>query len=204
MKVSARLIAIEILAFVAFVILAGAGLLAWRLSQGPIDLEMFRGQVERSLAEARGGQPVTIEKLGLEWVRDRGRVEAVARGFTAMDKERHVTFQADRAMIALDAGALFGLKLKAQHLRLENGNARVVRSADGVWTLADMVIAKEPDASSAAVQLLFRDTIPAQRCSTAQSKSNPWSNFEEFQLSRDRSNRGTAVRRRGNSSSEVI
>lgn len=147
MKVSARLIAIEILAFVAFVILAGAGLLAWRLSQGPIDLEMFRGQVERSLAEARGGQPVTIEKLGLEWVRDRGRVEAVARGFTAMDKERHVTFQADRAMIALDAGALFGLKLKAQHLRLENGNARVVRSADGVWTLADMVIAKEPDAS---------------------------------------------------------
>jgi hypothetical protein len=147
LRVSARLLIIEILAFLAFAILATAGLLAWRLSQGPIDLEMFRGQVEHSLAEARGGQPVKIQNLALEWVRDRGRVEAVARGFTAMDKDNQVTFRADRAMIALDAGALFGFKLKAQQLRLENGTATVVRSADGVWTLADMVIAKEPDAS---------------------------------------------------------
>ncbi len=147
MRVSVRRLLIEILAFTAFALLVAAGALAWRLSQGPIDLEMFRGQVERSLQEARGGQPVKIERLALEWVRDRGRVEAVARGFTAMDKDREVTFRANRAMIALDAGALFTLKFKTQQLRLEDGAATVVRSADGVWTLADMVIAKEPDPS---------------------------------------------------------
>lgn len=147
MRRSLRLLAIEILAFSAFALLVAAGALAWRLSQGPIDLEMFRGQVERSLKDARGGQPVKVERLALEWVRSRGRVEAVARGFTAMDREGGVTFRADRAMIALDAGALFMLQVKTQQLRLEDGAATVVRSADGVWTLADMVIAKEPDPS---------------------------------------------------------
>lgn len=144
---SLRRLLIEILAFSAFAILVAVGALAWRLSQGPIDLEMFRGQVERSLQDARGGQPVKIDRLALEWVRSRGRVEAVARGFTAMDKARAVTFRADRAMIALDAGSLVTLKFKTQQLRLEDGAATVVRSADGVWTLADMVIAKEPDPS---------------------------------------------------------
>ena len=147
MRISPKLLIIEIFAFVAFAILASAGFLAWRLSQGPIDLEMIRPQVERSLTDARGGQPVKIENLVLEWVRDRGRVEAIAKGFTALDKANHVAFRAERAMIALDAGSLVGLKFKTRQLRLENGTASVVRSKDGVWTLADMVIAKEPDAS---------------------------------------------------------
>lgn len=147
MRISARLLIFEILAFLVFAVLASAGLLAWRLSQGPIDLEFIRPQVERSLAESRGGQPVKIENLVLEWVRDRGRVEAVARGFTALDKADQVTFRADKAMIALDSAALLTLRVQPRQLRLENGTAMVVRSAEGVWTLADMVIAKEPDAS---------------------------------------------------------
>ena len=147
MRISARLLILEIVAFVGFAVLAGAGILAWRLSQGPIDLEFIRPQVERAIADARGGQPVHIEKLALEWVRDRGRVEAVARGFTAMDKTKHATFRADRAMIALDSGQLLSFKVQPRQLRLENGTAAVVRSADGVWTLADMVFAREPAAS---------------------------------------------------------
>ncbi len=147
MRVSPKLLIIEILAFLVFAILAGAGFLAWRLSQGPIDLEMIRPQVERSLTDARGGQPVKIENLVLEWVRERNRVEAVAKGFTAMDRSNHIAFRAERAMIALDAGALVTMQFRTRQLRLENGRASVVRSSEGVWTLADMVLAKEPDAS---------------------------------------------------------
>jgi hypothetical protein len=58
LKFSVSRLLVEILVSIAFAILVAAGALAWRLSQGPIDLEMFRGQVERSLEEARGGQPV--------------------------------------------------------------------------------------------------------------------------------------------------
>jgi hypothetical protein len=147
LRISPKLLIIEIFAFIVFAILAGAGFLAWRLSQGPIDLEMIRPQVERSLTDARGGQPVKIQNLVLEWVRDRGRVEAVAKGFTAMDKSNHVAFQAERAMIALDAGSLVSLKFKTRQLRLENGAASIVRSKEGVWALADLVLAREPEAS---------------------------------------------------------
>ena len=100
MKVSAKILVLEILAAITFLILAGAGFLAWRLSQGPIDLEFIRPQVEQSLAQARGGKPVKIETLALEWVRDRGRVEAVARGFTAMGADSKPAFRAERAMIS--------------------------------------------------------------------------------------------------------
>ena len=147
MKVSAKILVLEILAAITFLILAGAGFLAWRLSQGPIDLEFIRPQVEQSLAQARGGKPVKIETLALEWVRDRGRVEAVARGFTAMGADSKPAFRAERAMISLDTVALFGMQVKPRQLRLEDGQATVVRSKDGVWTLADIEIAKEPDPS---------------------------------------------------------
>jgi hypothetical protein len=66
---------------------------------------------------------VKIENLVLEWVRDRSRVEAVAKGFTAMDRSNHIAFRAERAMIALDAAALAGMKFKTRQLRLENGTA---------------------------------------------------------------------------------
>lgn len=147
MRVSPKLLVVEIFAFIVFAILAGAGFLAWRLSQGPIDLEMIRPGVERSLTEARGRQPVKIENLVLEWVRERNRIEVVAKGFTALDRSGRVAFRAQRAMIALDAGALAKLQFRTRQLRLEGGKASVIRSKDGVWTLADLVLAREPDAS---------------------------------------------------------
>lgn len=144
MRISPKLLAFEILAFLVFALLAAAGFLAWRLSQGPINLELIRTQVERSLAEARGGQPVKISSLVLEWEGERGRVEAAARELTAYDKGGKVVFSADRAAIALDAGALLSGKFKTRRMRLEDGQASVVRSKDGVWSLADVVLLREP------------------------------------------------------------
>lgn len=144
MRVSPKLLIFEILAFLVFAILAAAGFLAWRLSQGPIDLELIRPQVERSLSEARGGQPVKIEALVLEWVRSSGRVEAAARGLTALDASGGAVFRAERAVISLDAPSLMSGKFKTRQMRLENGTASVVRSKEGVWSLADLVIAREP------------------------------------------------------------
>lgn len=144
MRVSPKLLIFEILAFLVFAVLAAAGFLAWRLSQGPIDLELIRPQIERSLGEARGGQPVKVDSVVLEWVRDRNRVEAVARGLTALDDKKQVVFRAERAAISLDAGSLLSGRFKTRQVRLESGTATVVRSAEGVWSLADIVLAREP------------------------------------------------------------
>ncbi|OYW43728.1 MAG: hypothetical protein B7Z38_00195 [Rhodobacterales bacterium 12-64-8] len=50
-------------------------------------------------------------------------------------------------MLALDAGSLLAFQVKTRQLRLEKGQATVLRSKEGVWTLADIEIAREPDAS---------------------------------------------------------
>jgi hypothetical protein len=144
LRVSPKLLIFEILAFLVFAILAGAGFLAWKLSQGPLDLGLIKPQVESSLSDARGGQPVAIDSLVLEWVRDRNRIEAVAQGLTAFDAKQQVVFRADRAEISLDAGAFLSGKFKTRQIRLQDGRATVVRSKDGVWSLADVVLAREP------------------------------------------------------------
>jgi hypothetical protein len=143
-RLSPRLLALEIAAFVAFGLIAAAGFLAWRLSQGPIDLEFIRPQIERSLTDARDGRPVSVESLVLEWSREHNRLEAAARGVVSKDKSGAVEFEAARAAISLDAGALLGGKFRTRRVRLEDGQATVERSADGVWTLANIVLMREP------------------------------------------------------------
>ncbi|HEX5006706.1 MAG TPA: DUF3971 domain-containing protein, partial [Hyphomonadaceae bacterium] len=144
MRVSPKLLIFEILAFLVFAILAGAGFLAWKLSQGPLDLGLIKPQIERSLSDARGGQPVEIDSVVLEWVRDRNRIEAVAGGLTALDSKNQVVFRAERAEISLDAGAFLSGRFKTRQVRLLDGRATVVRSKDGIWSLADIVLAREP------------------------------------------------------------
>ncbi len=143
-RFTVRMLLFEIIAFFVFALLAAAAFIAWRLSQGPIDLELIRPQVEQALSNARGGDPVTIDQLVLEWSRESNRVEAAARGLTALEESGDSAFRAERAVVSLDAASLLGGKIKTTRLRLERGSASVVRSADGVWTLADIELVREP------------------------------------------------------------
>lgn len=145
---------IEVLAFLAVGLLAATGFLAWRLSQGPVDLELLRPHVERSLTEARGGQPVSIDTLALEWAPGRSGVEVAGRGVSAMDAAGALVSRAERAAITLDALALLGGKLKVQRLRLEDGAASVRRSRDGVWTLVGIEVFSEPRPSGDLLELI--------------------------------------------------
>ncbi|MBU6320776.1 MAG: hypothetical protein KGS00_14140 [Alphaproteobacteria bacterium] len=141
---SARLFVFEALALLVFGLLAGAGFLAWRLSQGPVDLELFRPALERSLSDARGGRNVSVDSLVLEWSSDHSRVEVAARGLSALDRVGIVISRAERATMSVDAVSLLSGRLKVRHIRLENGRAQVRRSLDGVWTLAGVEFLREP------------------------------------------------------------
>jgi hypothetical protein len=143
-RINPKLLAFEIVAFLGFAVLFAAGFLAWRLQQGPIDLSPLRGQIERSLTEARGGKPVKFDAVQLEWVRERNKVEAVVTNFKALDGKGEPVFQSDRASIAIAAESLLSGKLKTTAITLDKGAATVIRSKDGVWSLADMAIAREP------------------------------------------------------------
>lgn len=160
-RLSARLLAFELIAFFVFAVLAASAFLAWRLSQGPINLELIRPQVENALASARGGEPVKIESLVLEWSRETSRVEAAARGLVALEANGDTSFSAERAVVSLDAVSLLSGRIKTRRLRLERGAASVVRSPEGVWTLADLELLREPPSGDllAALQALDWPTL---------------------------------------------
>lgn len=144
MKLSPRLIVLEVLALLVMAALGVAGVAAWRLSQGPVNIDMFRDGVERSLTEARGGRKVTIDTLALEWSPDRVRIQAAAGGVTAFGPKGEVVARADKAVITLDTAALFSGRIKTRSIRLQDGRAAISRKSDGAWTLADIEIAREP------------------------------------------------------------
>jgi hypothetical protein len=144
MKQTPRVILIEILVGLLAVLLASGGWLAWRLSQGPLDLEMFRPQIEQSLSRARDGQPVKLGSIALEWSTKSGRIEAVARDLAAYNETGQALFEAKRAVLSLDALSILIGRVKTEGLRLEEGTATVHRSAEGVWSLAGLVLLREP------------------------------------------------------------
>jgi hypothetical protein len=144
MKQSPRIVLIEIAFGLLVLVLGAAGLFAWRLSQGPLDLEWVRPQIERSLSQARGGQPVKLEAIVLEWSRKTRRIEAAARGLTAYDASGQAMFAAERAVLALDAPSLLIGRFKIEGLALQIGSATVNRSREGVWTLAGVELLREP------------------------------------------------------------
>jgi hypothetical protein len=59
------LIAVEIVLGLVAALAIGLGVAWWRFSQGPIELNSMRDQIETELSEARSGRPVGIERVEL-------------------------------------------------------------------------------------------------------------------------------------------
>ena len=134
MRLSFGKILLEILAVIVLLAIVGAGALVWRLSEGPLDLDFARAQVEKAISDARGGREVTIEGLALEWSRDRRRIEATLSGIKAFDENGKVQAEAERGGVSFDTVAMFKGDVKVQVIRLEDGRTAVYRNADGVWS----------------------------------------------------------------------
>ncbi|MBF18254.1 MAG: DUF3971 domain-containing protein [Hirschia sp.] len=134
MKFSLGKFLLEVCAVIGLLVIVSAGALAWRLSEGPLDLDFLRPQVEMALADARGGRKVTLDGLALEWSRDRRRAEATLRGITAYDEDGEIQVEAARGAVAFDAVSLFKGKARVKSIRLEDGSTNIYRNSDGVWS----------------------------------------------------------------------
>ncbi|MEM6627528.1 MAG: hypothetical protein AAF719_12560, partial [Pseudomonadota bacterium] len=151
-KISARTLLWESAAILVLAILAAGGTLVWRLSQGPLDLSFLKPQVEAALTDARGGLPVTLQGVALEWSQDRRRIEAAARGLRAYDENGGLMGDAARAVIAVDSASLIRGRIKTLGVRLEDGAAKLWRAEDGNWSTspprADEVTNAEPPSTN--------------------------------------------------------
>ncbi|HCX10982.1 MAG TPA: hypothetical protein DHU81_11720, partial [Hyphomonas sp.] len=132
----ASLVILEILGGLILVVLVLAGLLVFRLSSGPIELEMFRDDIEQGLTNSRNGRPVTVGDVFLEWSSEDKRVLVTGNDIKMLDSEGNVAAEAERARIVLSSSALVMGDVEVLGLDLVDGWINVAQADDGIWHIA--------------------------------------------------------------------
>jgi len=129
------LIAVEILLGLVAALAIGVGVAWWRFSQGPIELNSMRDQIETELSQARSGRPVGIERVELAWSR-RGALELRAIGVTVEDGRGGVLSRSDEARISLDVLPLLIGRISVSRAEFIGGAITFTRKLDGAMHIA--------------------------------------------------------------------
>ena len=132
---TASTIILEIIGGLLLLGLLAVGVLAFMLANGPVELGIFRDDVERALTNSRDGRPVELEKVYLEWSPSEKRITVTADGVTFKNADGDVSASAKRAEIVLDASALIFGTIIPLEMHLQNGELLAVQT-DGGWSIA--------------------------------------------------------------------
>lgn len=114
---------------VVAVAVVGSVVLAARLTQGPIDLALFKPTIEAALSDAFGGADIGAGRVILR--AGQGRLAIVAFGVRAADADGETVARASRIEIGLDATALLRGEVRPRQLDLLNARLIATRDADG-------------------------------------------------------------------------
>jgi hypothetical protein len=122
---------LEALALLLALIIIGAGAVMWRLSEGPVALDLFRNDAESALAEAFGGDVVELGALEARFDPDSALVMVAARDLTVSTEEGGVIVRAPLIEAGLALDALVIGRLSVVEARMDGGLISLVRRADG-------------------------------------------------------------------------
>ena len=132
---SAKVIILEILAGLVLLLLAAFVVLAIRLSAGPIGLDFFKADIERTLAANRGGRTATLENISLEWLSQERRVVVTATDLRLFDDDGAVAAEAARTEILLDISYFLTGRVRPIGFVLDDGWIGIHQGANG-WSVA--------------------------------------------------------------------
>ncbi|MEM9739964.1 MAG: AsmA-like C-terminal region-containing protein [Pseudomonadota bacterium] len=133
---TARVLIFEILGGVLFLAVIAAAILAWRLSQGPMELDIYRDDIARALTEARGGREVEIERVQLQWSPEERRVDVLAQGITFYSSDGEVGGFAGVADIELDVSALLFGRVDLLEIELRDARLEIRQETPDIWSIA--------------------------------------------------------------------
>lgn len=136
MRQTAAVVTLEIIGGILLLAIAGAVALAYMLSRGPVELSLFKDEVEKALVAARDGRDVDIERLALQWSPADRRMIFAASGLKLADNDGQLAGEAEQAVITLDAGSLIFGRVEVTETQLRNGWADVRNSSPTEWTFA--------------------------------------------------------------------
>ena len=131
-----KVIFLETLGVLSLALMAAVGVLAFMLASGPVELGVFRDDVEQAITRARDGRPVTVERLTLQWSPSDRRVFVVADGLSLKDQNSREAGFAQTAELTLDAGAILLGRVEVLDVDLKQGWIEVQNTAPNKWTVA--------------------------------------------------------------------
>ena len=131
-----KVIFFEVLGSILLLVTAAAAVLAFMLANGPVELGLFRDEVERALTRSRDGRPVKVEMVTLQWSPSERRLFIVADNLSLMDDDNVEAGHAERAEIVLDAGAIFLGRAELLRVHLQDGWVNLSNIAPNTWALA--------------------------------------------------------------------
>ncbi|MEL6727332.1 MAG: DUF3971 domain-containing protein [Pseudomonadota bacterium] len=131
-----KVIILETLGVFSLVLMAAIGVLAFMLASGPVELGVFRDDVEQAITRARDGRPVTVDRLTLQWSPSERRVFVVADGLSLKDDDGKEAGFARTAELTLDAGDILLGRVELLEANLKSGWIEVRNTRPNAWTLA--------------------------------------------------------------------
>lgn len=133
---TATVVTLELIGGILLLAIAAVVILAVMLASGPVELNIFKGDVERALTQARNGRDVTIDKLTLQWSPTDRQMEVVAENLRMADEDGKIAGVAQAAVITLDAGSLVFGHAEVLEAELRDGWANVRQRSPTLWTFA--------------------------------------------------------------------
>jgi hypothetical protein len=130
------LILFEVVAGLLAIVALGLGLMAWRLSQGPMPLAMLETQLETQLSAARDGRKVDIDDVALAWAGGAKGLQLVAGKVRVYDADGKEQTGADGLHLGIDLASLAFGRLAISSLDVRGGALTITLRADRSATLA--------------------------------------------------------------------
>jgi hypothetical protein len=133
---TAAVITFEIIGGILLLAIAGAIGVAFLLARGPVELNLFKADIEKALIEARNGRDVEIDRLTLQWSPSDRRMVIAAANLKLADNRGQLAGEAAEATITLDAGSLIFGRAEVIRTDLRGGWVDVRKLSPTQWTFA--------------------------------------------------------------------
>lgn len=130
------LIALEVMMGLVTASLMGLGVAWWRLSQGPLELNLMRQAVETELSRTRADRPVVVDRVQLTWSTSGGALELHAVGVTFEDTAHHPLSRFSDVRIELDVLALATGHIALDRADFSGGEVTFTHRRDGALWVA--------------------------------------------------------------------
>ena len=142
---------LELLLGLIVVALIGLAAVAWRLSEGPIEVAWARAYLERALSDEAAGHTTRVGNTTLAWSGWERAFGLIADDVVLIDPDGAVRARVGSISVSLSPSALLVGRLAPKRIEILQPTVTAVRRLDGSWTLLSDVASS--DAASSQVEL---------------------------------------------------